>query len=53
MKRPLMLSVAVFGGTLCELNDYSTTDELTRNKQFACPYPERKNIRIAYKQDGK
>ena len=35
-----MLSVAVFGGALCELNDNSTTDELTRNKQLTCSYPE-------------
>ena len=46
MKRPLMLSVAVFSGVFCELNDNSTTDELTRNKQLTCSYPERKNIYV-------
>lgn len=48
-----MLSVAVLGGAFCELNDNSTTDELTRNKQFTCSYPERENTRLAYKLDGK
>jgi len=52
MKAPLMLSVAVFDGALCELNDNSTTDELTRNEQLTCPYPERKNRRVAFQQDG-
>lgn len=48
-----MQPVAVLGGPFCELNNNSTTDELTRNKQLTCSYPERENIPLAYKLDGK